>query len=187
MLLSDDKLRFIYITLYYQFWKSPGNAIAFYVVYTQRRWRHCDRVIVPQQTRSGVFVLFCCWALTLDRPVLAAPTVRRILVVDRRLTPYCCAPLLSCSFGCRLVFFFLTIRVLLLCYLPCVSHYVLKMCVPNVQSPSKPTRIMACDRWRVIASILVSISYSLIRCIQNGRSADSFRYFRLAVAPLWRL
>lgn len=46
--------------------------------------------------RCEVFVLFCCWALTLDRLVLAAPTKQRILVVDRRRTPYCRAPLDTC-------------------------------------------------------------------------------------------
>lgn len=74
----------------FDFRKCPAKIMALRIVYIRRYWRHCDDVIVPERTRSRFFVLFSCWALTLDRLVLAAPTKQRILVVNRGQTPYCC-------------------------------------------------------------------------------------------------
>jgi len=108
--------------------------------------------------RREVFVLFCCWALTLDRPVLAAPTKQRILAVDRRRTPYCRAHLFTCTSSGYSVSTFFRTRVLRLWNSLRAPRHVLVFYVQNVRLLSEQTRVMACDRWRVIASILVSIS-----------------------------
>lgn len=83
--------------------------------------------------RLEVFVLFCCWALTLDRPVLAAPTKQRILAVDRRRTPYCRAPLFTWISSGESVSTFFRTRVLRLWNSLRAPRHVLVLCVQNVR------------------------------------------------------
>lgn len=126
--------------------------------------------------RREVFVLFCCWALTLDRPVLAAPTKQRILVVDRRRTPYCRASLYV-KFVRGIGQYVFSI--------PCVA--IMKLIVRTVSCSSivraKCAVIVwtdSCDGLRPMEGNRFDLGKHLGGCLirraQNGRPAISFRY-----------
>jgi len=113
-------------------------------------------VLLFWSRRTMVCEFLFCYAVgrSLSIGLFAAPTEQRFLVLTRRHIVVChCWAFRSENAQC-----ILTNCVLLLWYYQCVSRHVLELCVYNVRSPSKQTCIMACDRWRVIDSILVSIS-----------------------------